>query len=191
MDTPVSIHAPSLSTPAARVNPVILRRLAIALGSDGDTTAEIFPDPSDLLTLAAERIEKASRIMAQLHDLHLAAQKNGFIGDSAHLMLQFLNKKLTADADIAAKSPSMAVSKDSSEAIVKIASACESLDPELAFHEGYMDEDPQVLLNACLRVIGESASRINTQRTTIEMLAGPLAEKRFAKNGETDVFLPP
>lgn len=156
-----------------RVQADSLNRIAALLGT------EMVSRPMDgtaIMELAASRLEKAARMMEQLDGLFKAAQRSGFTGNSAPMMLKFVSEKL--DAELSLQRLKDASAPIVTDALPEFVLACEQLEPELAFHEARLNEDPLILRRACLRVIRESAARIEAQRTTIAMLAGPLAASR-------------
>lgn len=171
--SPQAIDSPHDARPGVLVDPRAIARLMAALGV-AEAALPDAPEASRLLELAAERIDKASRMLEQLGGLRQAAQRSGFTGNSAPLMLKFVSEKLDADLAMSTKG-NLNQETGSKTEWSAIASACERLDPELAFHEGHLVADAAVLRNACLRVICESAARIDAQRTTIEVLVSPLA----------------
>jgi hypothetical protein len=116
-------------------------------------------DPTALLEQAADRMEKAARLMEQIQGLHQCATQQGFKGNSASQVMAFAQERLQEGSKV--------------QAVAHLAKACESLDPELAFDEAHLGDSDQ-LLGACLRTIAVSAGRLTAQETTIVSLVGSL-----------------
>ncbi len=150
-----------------------LFRISKALGANCTQDQVSLLEPIEILEIleqAAYRLEKAARLMDQLQFLQQVCVQHGFKGSSASQVIAFAQKKIQQGSN--------------SQAVKRLAKACEALDPELAFHDAHLslslndasntDADTEQLLGACLRIISISAGRMTAQETTIVSLVSSL-----------------
>jgi hypothetical protein len=140
---------------ATSKNEQSLGRIQVALGVTGLSLEEV-------LAQAADRLEKASRIMDQIQALRPLAVAQGFEGTSASQLLQFAQNRLQEGSK--------------AKSIEQLAQVCEALDPELAFDEAHLEGHSDALFSACVRTIGSAASKISAQETTIASLVQSLRD---------------
>ena len=157
-------------------SPDLLERIASALGHSVELSQGMSqPDTDALLELAAGRLEKAAKIMCELGTLQASARRNGFTGESALGMIEFIRNNMVLKlGSTGTTAPTKAFTTDATpdnEAMSRILVACELLGSDAEMSRNVDIRNLSQKVNGCVRKIIEAAARIDALRTTVKALA--------------------
>lgn len=142
------------------------QRIAQYLGVQGSATAH--GEQESLLKLAAERLEKANRLMQDMERLKSVAVRHGFSGTSAGQLLAFAGSMIAEQADSVGK-PAAATKDDKDAWLPRLEASCAKLQAASGMHEAKPTAGP-IGVHACFVILGQAANGLEAQRATIGVL---------------------